>query len=165
MVIATQNTMDSSGTFPLPDTELDRFLVRISIGLPTEQAELEIISRSEHGSPALRPVLRVADILDMQETVRRVAVALPVREYLVRIASNLRAHPSVRGGMSPRGTTLLLRAAQGWAASDGRDYVTPEDVKAVAVAVLAHRIRTDEQEPGAAEVIVLESLRRVAVPV
>ena len=165
MVIATQNTLDSSGTFPLPDTELDRFLVRISIGMPSEEAEIEIISRSEHGNIELRPVLHVDDVLAMQEAVRRVQVAVPLREYLVRIASGLRSHPAVRGGMSPRGTVLLLRAAQGWAASDGRDYATPEDVQEVATAVLAHRIHCDEREPGAAEAIVSESLRRVAVPV
>ena len=77
----------------------------------------------------------------------------------------MRAHPSVRGGMSPRGTVLLIRAAQGWAACHGRDYVAPEDVQAVAEAVLAHRIQTAEREAGAAETIVIEVLRRVPVPV
>lgn len=164
MVIATQNTLDSTGTFPLPDTELDRFLTRISIGMPEPDAELEIIARSEHGNPQVSRVLTVDDILDMQGFVSDVQVALPIREYLVRLAGTLRSHSSVRGGMSPRGTVLLLRAAQGWAAFDGRDYVSPEDVHAVAVAVLAHRIHTDERDSTAAESIVQEVLRRVAVP-
>ena len=165
MVIATQNTLDSTGTFPLPDTELDRFLVRISIGLPSEEAEMEIISRAEHGTPEVHPVLHTSDVLQMQESVRAVHVAVPLREYIVRIAASLRAHPSVRGGMSPRGTVLLMRAAQAWALSEGHDYVSPEDVHSVATAVLAHRIHTDEREPGAADAIVMEALHQVSVPV
>ncbi|MDA0799130.1 MAG: MoxR family ATPase [Chloroflexi bacterium] len=165
MVIATQNTLDSSGTFPLPDTELDRFLVRISIGLPSEEAEMEIILRSEHGNPEVRPVLHVDEVVAMQQVVRAVAVAQPVREYIVKLASSLRSHPSVRGGMSPRGTVQLLRAAQTWAATEGRDFATPGDVQTVVAAVLAHRIHVDDREAGAAEAIVLETVRRVAVPV
>ena len=165
IVIATQNSMDSSGTFPLPDTELDRFLARISLGPPTAEAEMEIIRRAEHGELHVSPVLTVSDVLAMQDIVREVQVAVPVREYVVALARALRAHPSVRGGMSPRGTVLLIRAAQGWAACHGRDYVAPEDVQAVAEAVLAHRIQTAEREAGAAEAIVIEVLRRVPVPV
>ncbi|MEE8518069.1 MAG: MoxR family ATPase [Dehalococcoidia bacterium] len=165
MVIATQNTLDSTGTFPLPDTELDRFLTRISIGMPEPDAELEIIARAEHGNPEVSPVLGVDDVLVMQAVVREVQVSLPLREYLVRLAGTIRSHPSVRGGMSPRGTVLLSRAAQGWAAFEGRDYVSPDDVHAVAVAVLAHRIHTDERDSTAAASIVQEVLRRVAVPV
>ena len=165
MVIATQNSADSSGTFPLPDTELDRFLARISLGLPTAEAELEIICRAEHGEPSVSPVLAVSEVVAMQDVVREVQVAVPVREYMVAIAGALRAHPSVRSGMSPRGTVLLMRAAQGWAACHGRDYVTPEDVQAVAEVVLAHRIQTVEHQAGAAEAIVIEVLRRVPVPV
>jgi len=116
MVIATQNTLDSSGTFPLPDTELDRFLVRVSIGLPSAEDELEILRRSEHGQPRVEPVLRVDEVLDMQSFVRAVHVVAPVKEYIVRLAASVRANAAVRGGMSPRGTVLLMRAAQGWAA-------------------------------------------------
>ena len=165
MVIATQNTMDSSGTFPLPDTELDRFLVRISIGLPSEEAEMEIMARAEHGDPQVRRVLNAADIVTMQSTVRSVELAMPLRQYIVKIAGSLRAHPSVRGGMSPRGTVQLQRASQAWAAMHRRGFVTPDDVQAVATAVLAHRIHVDDREPGAADAIVLETLRRVPVPV
>lgn len=165
MVIATQNTLDSSGTFPLPDTELDRFLVRISIGQPSEEAELEIMARAEHGDPKVTPVLHADDVVAMQSTVRSVELATPLREYIVKIVGGLRAHPSVRGGMSPRGTVQLLRAAQAWAAAQGRSFVTPDDVQTVATAVLAHRVNVDDREPGAAEAIVLETLRRVAVPV
>ena len=165
MVIATQNSADASGTFPLPDTELDRFLGRISLGLPTAEAELEIIRRVEHGEPSVSPVVAVAEVLAMQDFVREVHVAVPVREYVVAIAGALRAHPSFLGGMSPRGTVLLMRAAQAWAACQGRDYAAPDDVQAVAIVVLAHRIQTVEREAGAGEAIVIEVLRRVPVPV
>jgi MoxR-like ATPase len=165
MVIATQNTMDSSGTFPLPDTELDRFLVRISIGLPSAEDELEIISRAELGTTSDGPVLEVVDVLAMQEFAREVRVALPVREDLVRLAGAVRSHPSVNGGMSPRGTVLLMKAARGWAACMGRDYVTPDDVHAVAVPVLAHRVHSNDRAPGAAEAVIREVLQRVTVPV
>ncbi len=99
MVIATQNSMDSAGTFPLPDTELDRFLARISLGPPTAEAEMEIISRAEHGESRVSQVLAVSEVLAMQDIVRGVQVAVPVREYVVALARALRAHPSVRGGL------------------------------------------------------------------
>lgn len=83
----------------------------------------------------------------------------------MRLAGSLRKHPSVRGGMSPRGTVQLLRAAQTWAATLGRDFVTPEDIQSVVTSVLAHRVHVDDREPGAAEAIVLETVRRLAVPV
>ena len=165
MVIATQNTLDSTGTFPLPDTELDRFLLRISIGLPSVSGELEIISRAEHGAPEVSAVLHADEVVAMQRRVQAVAVALPVKEYLVRISGALRDHPSVRDGVSPRGTVLLLRAAQGWAAFEGRDFVTPDDVQAVAENVLAHRVHTDDRDPAAASTVVRDVLRQVAVPV
>lgn len=164
MVFATQNSLDSAGTFPLPDTELDRFLVRVSIGLPSPSDELEILLRSEHGSRDVEPVLEVADVLAMQAFVRRVEVALPLKEYLVALAGAIRRHPAVRGGMSPRGTVLLQRASQGWAAFQGRDYVTPEDVGAVAAGVVAHRITLDGRQDGLAKSVVREALATVPVP-
>jgi MoxR-like ATPase len=165
MVIGTQNTLDSAGTFPLPDTELDRFLVRISIGLPGPAEELEIIARAEHGNPTVTPVLDVAEVSRMQAVVRNVQVAPALREYMVRVAGSVRVHPQVRGGMSPRGTVQLLRAAQGWAACAGRDYVVPEDVREVAEPVLAHRIHTAGSGHEQAAAVVMEALERVVVPV
>ena len=165
MVIATQNSLDSSGTFPLPETELDRFLVRVSIGLPNEAGELEILQRSEHGIPVVDPVLDLDEVLAMQGFVQSVEVALPLKEYLIRLAAALRGHSSVRSGMSPRGTVLLQRAAQGWAAFQGRDFLTPEDVQAVAPSVLAHRIQVDERGATAGLSTVDDVLAIVPVPV
>ncbi len=164
MVIATQNTLDSTGTFPLPDTELDRFLVRLSIGLPSEQGEIEILTRSAHGDRDVSPVLGTAEVLAMQDFVGLVTVTEPLKEYVVRVAGAIRAHPSVRGGMSPRGSVQLMNAAQGWAAFDGREFVTPDDVQAVAPNVLAHRLHTDSRQPEAALAIVTEVLGQVPVP-
>ena len=164
MVIATQNTLDSTGTFPLPDTELDRFLVRLSIGLPSEEREIEILSRSEHDAMEVEPVLDTDDVLAMQRYVRAVSVAMPVKEYVVRLAAAIRRHPSVRGGMSPRASVHLMNAAQGWAAFEGRDFAAPDDVKAVAPSVLGHRLHTDARGPGAADLVIAEVLAQTSVP-
>ncbi len=165
MVIATQNPLDSSGTFPLPETELDRFLIRISIGMPSAEGEMEILMRSEHALPDAARVLSSADVLAMQEFVRRVQVTRPVKEYLIRLVTFARQHPEVRRGVSPRGTVQLQRATQGWAAFNGRDFATPDDVKAVASCVLAHRIAVDDRETALAQAIVHEGLETVPVPV
>ncbi|MEE9286043.1 MAG: MoxR family ATPase, partial [Dehalococcoidia bacterium] len=161
MVIATQNPMDSSGTFPLPETELDRFLVRISIGMPSSDDEMEILLRSEHEQPEVAPVLTCADVRAMQALVRRVRVTVPVKEYLIRLAGFIRAHADVRRGVSPRGTVLLQRASQGWAAFQGRDFATPDDVQAVASSVLAHRITVEGQQASQAQAVVQEALESV----
>ena len=164
MVIATQNSSDSSGTFPLPDTELDRFLVRISIGFPSNEAEMEILVRSQQAIPEVTPVLTTAEVVAMQDFVCSVQVARSVKEYIINLVSFLREYPAVRGGVSPRGTVLLQRASQGWAASQGRDFVIPEDVKAVADSVLVHRIVTDNRESNLAQSIVEEALDHIPVP-
>ena len=165
LVIATQNTLDNSGTFPLPDTEMDRFLVRISIGLPSPDEELEILLCSEHGMPEVTPVLEVAEVTAMQEFVRNVQVTMPVKEYIINLVGLVRGHPAVRGGVSPRGTVLLQRAAQGWAAIQGRDFAIPEDVQAVAESVLAHRLGMEETRGLSPQSAVGESVERVPVPV
>ena len=164
MVIATQNSLDSSGTFPLPETEMDRFLIRISIGMPSPEEEMEILVRSERGNPNVERVLSCPEVRAMQDWVRKVEVATPVKEYLIRLARYVRQHPDVRRGVSPRGTVLWQRASQGWAAFSGRDYVTPDDVKAVAPAAVAHRISADERESAAVRAIVQEALDGVPVP-
>lgn len=165
MVIATQNTLDSTGTFPLPDTELDRFLLRISIGVPAPEAEETILERAEHGDQQTAAVLTAVDVRDMQRAVRDVHVAPPLKTYLARLAAAVRAHPAVRGGMSPRATVQLMRAAQGWAAFSGRGFVTPDDVQDVATAVLAHRVQVDDREPRAAVAVIEEAVSRLPVPV
>ena len=164
MVIATQNLVESHGTFPLPNSQLDRFLVSTSIGLPTPQQELEILSRSEHGLPEVAPVLSVDEVVEMQDTVRQVQVALPVRQYIVNLVGATREHPAVVVGVSPRGAVALLRAAQGWAAFGGRDFVVPEDVKEVAPMVLSHRAVVDGGAGMQPKEVVGELLDSVPVP-
>ena len=140
LVIATQNMSESHGVFPLPDSQMDRFLIRMSLGIPTAEQEVEILSRTEHGMEQVTPVVTTKQVVAMQEIVKSVNVALPVKEYIVKIAQATRQHSSVSRGVSPRGTVLLQNAAQGWAAIDGRDYLIPDDVKRVAKLVLPHRI-------------------------
>ena len=165
MVIATQNPLESSGTFPLPETELDRFLVRISIGMPSPKDEMEILLRAEHEQHAVAPVLTASQVLAMQGFVRRVQVSHPVKEYLLRLAAAVRQHPDVRRGMSPRGSVQLQRASQGWAAFHGRTFVTPDDVQAVASSVIAHRLLVDDREPSRAVAVVRHAVASVPVPV
>ncbi len=165
MVIATQNLAESHGVFPLPDSQLDRFLISMSMGLPTPDQEIEILSRAEHGLVGASPVLTTEDVLAMQEVVQRVNVALPVKEYLVNIARATREHPLVTRGVSPRGSVLLLHAAQAWAAFEGRDFLVPEDVKYTAPLVLPHRIALRLGSSMTRAEVVREVLRSVPVPV
>ena len=164
MVIATQNTIESYGTFPLPNSQLDRFMISMNIGLPSPEQELEILRRSEHGTPEIGPVLSIDDVVEAQEAVRRVQVAEPVKQYIVNIVTATREHPAVAAGVSPRGAVALLRASQGWAAFEGRQFVIPEDVKEVAPMVLSHRLLVDGGSGAVAGEIVGELLDSVSVP-
>jgi MoxR-like ATPase len=142
MVIATQNPIDHEGTYPLPDSQLDRFLMRISLGYPARGAELEILDT--HGMltqfPDPDPVTSGAHINAMAAAAREVHVAPALKGYLVDLADASRHHPSVAIGMSPRATLSLQRASRARAAAAGRGYVIPDDVKALAEPVLAHRL-------------------------
>jgi MoxR-like ATPase len=169
MVIATQNPVEHEGTYPLPESQLDRFLMRLSMGYPTRDAELEILET--HGSPgaldALRPVAQVEQVVGMIRAVRQVHVAEPVKHYLVDLADATRRHPAVQLGMSPRATLALLRATRARAAAAGRDHVRPDDVKALAEPVIGHRLvlGPDAQLQGVAvSRVVAEVLNAVAVP-
>jgi len=139
-VIATQNPVEMEGTYRLPEAQLDRFLIRTSIGYPDPRAELEILGERGGDPPRLRPVLSVDEARAMVAIVERVHAATAVQAYVVRLVGATRTDPGVRLGASPRGALALLRAARALAASDGRAYVTPEDVKAMAAPVLAHRL-------------------------
>ena len=165
MVIATQNMLESHGIFPLPDSQLDRFLIRTSLGLPSVDQEVEILSRAEHGLQEPSAVVSTDDVVAMQEVVRRVNVALPLKEYLAGLAKASREHPLVSMGISPRGTVLLQQAAQGWAAFEDRNYIIPEDVKRVAPMVVSHRIFRRPGSEVTQEEIVQEILETVPVPV
>ena len=141
-VIATQNPIETQGTFPLPEAQLDRFAVRLSMGYPEEEQERAILSRFRENTPMaqLESVASKAEVIEAQQIIRTVRVSDAVGGYMVGLANATRRDETVRLGVSPRGTLMLMRASQAHAAIEGRDYVIPDDVKAVAVAVLAHRI-------------------------
>ncbi len=164
MVIATQNLAESHGIFPLPNSQLDRFSIFMRLGFPNRSQELDILDRSEQRMPEVDPVLTPEAIVDMQATVRQVRAAQPVKEYILNILDGSRRHPAISLGASPRGGTFLQRCAQAWAAFAGRSFVVPEDVKDVAVQVLAHRVipRAGEQAPASDAID--EVLDSVSVP-
>ena len=169
MVIATQNPVEHEGTYPLPESQLDRFLMRLSVGYPARASELEILETHGDGSNLgdLRPVASGLDVRRMAAAVRTVHVAPAVRSYLVDLAESTRRHRGLALGMSPRATLALQRAARARAAVHGRNYVVPDDVKAIAVPVLAHRflLTPEAQLTGAdAPRIVNELLNGVSVP-
>jgi MoxR-like ATPase len=141
MVIATQNPVEHHGTYPLPESQLDRFLMRIRIGYPDAAAEREILRNSEpHASDSVRPVLSSDELLQLQTWVTQVGVDASVIDYMLAIVEKTRAHESLSLGVSPRGAQALYRAAQAMALIEGREYVIPDDVKRLAVPVFAHRV-------------------------
>jgi MoxR-like ATPase len=170
MVIATQNPIEHEGTYPLPEAQLDRFLMRLSIGYPGPEAEAGILAT--HGISSsledIGPVTDALGIAEMVEATRQVHVAEALQRYIVEIASATRTHPDIYLGASPRASIMLLRAARAMAASNGRDYVIPDDVKTLAVPVLAHRViaAADAAMAGrSTEAILTELLQEVRVPV
>lgn len=142
MVIATQNPIDNHGTFPLPEAQLDRFMMCISMGYPTEEEELAILRRFTVRNPldSLASVITQQEIKELQALVPTVFVSDEVYSYLIAIVTATRSHPEISFGVSPRGSLQLLKAAQARALLRGRDYVVPDDVKALIKPVLAHRI-------------------------
>jgi MoxR-like ATPase len=170
LVLATQNPIELEGTFPLPEAQIDRFLLKIKLGYPTEKEENDILVRFEQGDPLeeLGSVTTPQELLDMQTAVRQVRVEDSVREYIVRIARATREHPSVALGVSPRGTMALYRTSQARAAIRGRPYVIPDDVKALASYVLTHRIIIDPQtrlRGRTTQEVVMDVVDQVPVPV
>lgn len=142
MIIATQNPIEYEGTFPLPESQLDRFLLRIHLGYPARNDEVRILESQQlrHPIESLERVATDDELLHVQEAVRAIHTDKLIRQYVVDIASATRDHPDVYLGASPRGSLSLFRAAQARAILQGRDYVIPDDVKALAVATLAHRV-------------------------
>ena len=142
LVVATQNPVEMDGTYPLPEAQLDRFLMRVEIGYPEPEAELGIVRTQGRGSVVedLRPVLSAADVAGMVAAATDVYVAPPVEEHLVRVVAATRTASGVRLGASPRATLALLRAARAWALTAGRGFVTPADIQDLAGPVLAHRL-------------------------
>ncbi len=142
MVIATQNPIEYEGTFPLPEAQLDRFMLRLRMGYPEPMDEMLILDEQKRAHPVdgLAPVADAEAVLVMQRTIREVYVDPAISDYIVRLVSATRSHPDVYLGASPRGSLALYRASQAFAALSGRDYVIPDDVKGLAEPALAHRI-------------------------
>ncbi len=170
MVVATQNPIEHEGTYPLPEAQLDRFMMRLVIGYPEPEAEAEILAT--HGTQStledIGPVTDASGAARMIGVARGVYVAESLRRYIVDIAEATRRHPDVYLGASPRAAIMLLRATRALAASDGRDYAIPDDIKSLAVPVLAHRliVSADAAMSGRnAETVLAETLAEVPVPV
>ncbi len=169
MVAATQNPIEQEGTYRLPESQLDRFLMRLSLGYPGRAAELSILDTQGAATALgqLQPVVTSAEVLEMAAAVRGVHLADPLKSYLVDIAETSRAHQGLTLGLSPRATLQLARATRSRAAASGRDFATPDDVKAVGMSVLAHRVvvRPDAASRGlTAEHAIREILDTVPVP-
>lgn len=169
LVIATQNPVETQGTFPLPEAQLDRFLMKLRPGYPDTEEALSILDRFISNNPlqTLTPCATAGDIQSAQALIGTVHVSEDVRRYMVALVEKTRELPEVETGVSPRGLLALLRACQAWAAMHGRDFVTPDDVKALAVPVLAHRIilgglygRSTKSEE-----VVREALHQIKAPV
>jgi MoxR-like ATPase len=171
MVIATQNPVEHHGTYPLPESQLDRFLMRLRIGYPDLASERQIVRNSERGLPeAAASGLLAEDVLRLQEAVHRVTVEEALVDYMLAIVEKTRNHESLALGVSPRGSQALYRAVQALALLDGRDYATPDDVKRLAVPLFAHRVvintRTTlvQRRADVGERIIEEILSQVDVP-
>jgi len=170
LVMATQNPIELEGTFPLPEAQLDRFLMRLKLGYPTVTEENEILLRYQREDPleTLEPVVSSGEILEMGRERREVRVEESVRQYLVRVCRTTREHYAVELGASPRGTLFLYQTAQALAAIRGRDYVLPDDVKYLAPFVLTHRIILSPQvklRGRTSEEVVREIVDSVPAPV
>lgn len=170
IVIATQNPIESDGTFPLPEAQLDRFLMRLRLDYPSQSEERLILQRFKEQQPLqdLLPVLSAEQLHILQRVIRRVRVEPSIESYIVELVRATRQHNAVELGVSPRGTLALYRASQAYAAIHGRNYVIPDDVKRVASSVLSHRMIATNQSRlhgRMMEQIVDDVLHSVAVPV
>ncbi len=170
LVIATQNPIELEGTFPLPEAQLDRFLLRLRLGYPNEAEEEEMLVRFEGADPLsdLKPVTGAEEVVEFQNTIQKIYVDPVLRTYVVRIAQATRNHPEVELGASPRASIGLYRCSQALSAIRGREYVTPDEIKTIAPFALAHRVilksqaRLRERTP---ESIIQEILDQLEVPV
>jgi MoxR-like ATPase len=170
LVIATQNPIEYEGTYPLPEAQLDRFLLRLAVGYPDREEEWEVLDRRmlrQTDEVVLDPVSDVAELLAMQRAIESVHVARPVGLYMVDLAAATREHPHVQVGASPRGSLALLKLSRCLATLAGRDFVTPEDVKRVAVPALAHRLTLRPElwvQRVSTEAVVRDCLESVPTP-
>lgn len=166
MVLATQNPIETAGTYPLPEAQLDRFLMRLSLGYPTREEEIQILAthRSRSRTKDLQAVVTAEDVIEMQRVLDTVTISPEIAEYIVAIAEATRNQPNVRLGVSPRGTIALMQASRGRAMLAGRSFVMPDDVQACARQVLCHRMvmkvqgGADRQTSAAVVESILQSL-------
>jgi MoxR-like ATPase len=169
LVLATQNPIEYEGTFPLPEAQMDRFLLRISLGYPSKTYEVQMLTDQQlhHPIEDLEQVIGIADLLKAQDAVRSITVTDEIKRYIVDLVETTRAHGEIYLGASPRGSLALFRTSQARAAILGREYVLPDDVKALAVPALAHRLIVGSaariREVDAVDVIE-EVLEKVPVP-
>jgi MoxR-like ATPase len=170
-VLATQNPFEFEGTYPLPESQLDRFLIRLRIGYPDSVAEKAILTQHRSGEPIdqLKPVLTVDEVLKLQRLVRAVRVDDSLADYVLTLTAATRSHPDIALGASTRAALSLYRAAQALALVEGRDYVVPDDVKSLAAPVLGHRLLTHRFRQGGrddvAEAVLRDILQQTPVPV
>ncbi|HME45705.1 MAG TPA: MoxR family ATPase [Syntrophorhabdales bacterium] len=168
-VMATQNPIELEGTFPLPEAQLDRFLLRVRLGYPDQREEMAILERFQEKDPLreLEPVAAPDQISELQDRRKKIHVSQPVREYITSIVNATRESSSLRLGASPRGSLGLMRAGQALAALHERDYVIPDDVKSLAIPVLSHRLILKEEERLRGEIqehLLEEMVRQIPVP-
>ncbi len=169
-VVATQNPVEIQGTFPLPEAQLDRFFMRLVMGYPQKESERQMLNAFVRENPldSLEPVMSREELLEGRRQVREIRAGEAVQDYILAIVEATRSHEKIRLGVSPRGSLALLRAAQAWAGISGRDYVIPDDVKAVCCDVLSHRLLCRgshlSQGPQFAREVLTELLHQVPVP-
>ena len=168
-VFATQNPVEHEGTFPLPEAQLDRFMMRLSVGYPNIMAELKILENTRLGHPidAISPVTDAQTIVSMQQSVKEIFVHEKVRDYIVRLVQRTRDSTHLTLGGSPRASMMLFRAAQAFAAVQGRSYVIPDDIKVLVTPVLQHRLILNPESRlrrVTADSVLAEILKEVAVP-
>ncbi|MFX3647704.1 MAG: AAA family ATPase [Paenibacillus sp.] len=169
IVIATQNPVDNQGTFPLPEAQMDRFMMKIRMGYPSSEESIEILRRTvaSRSVEDLSAVISREELLKAQDTYKTVQINEDLLRYIIQLTEATRQHPELSLGVSPRGAQALLKASQAWAALHGRDFVLPDDIKVLAEPVLAHRLvfrnRVRQQE-GLAERIIQELLNQTEVP-
>lgn len=169
IVIATQNPVDNQGTFPLPEAQMDRFMMKIRMGYPSSEESVEILRRTvaSRSVADLSAIISREQLLEAQSTYTSVQIDEDLLRYIIRLTEATRQHPELALGVSPRGAQALLKASQAWAALHGRDFVLPDDIKLLAEPVLAHRLvfrnRVRQQE-GLAERIIQELLSQIEVP-
>jgi MoxR-like ATPase len=170
LVVATQNPYEFEGTYPLPESQLDRFLMRLQVGYPDRQAERDILSSHRNGEPVdhLKSVIKSAHLVELHHATRSVRVDAALADYVLDIVDATRKHNDVALGASPRASLALYRASQASALIEGRDYVVPDDIKRLAVPVLAHRLLAHATRQGAgsqpADDLVRQSVEKTPVP-